>query len=165
MIKNFKPAPDHPTLAKDSREAFSRHFAHHVASRPSYTPSTGCHQLAEDMRRYKCLDIFKFAKERRRNIIIDDSMMKYLGFFEKRSMVLNPRNPMRKDESLIDYEMDSEEEWNEQNGEDVGGDNKGDEDEDDEVEAMLREEGDEEEAGFIVPDDYLSASELNLTQS
>jgi hypothetical protein len=31
---------------------------------------------------------------------------------------------------------------------------------------MIIEEGDgEEEAGFIVPDDYLSASELNLSQS
>lgn len=29
---------------------------------------------------------------------------------------------------------------------------------------MLKEDGEDEE-GFIVPDDYLSASELNLTQS
>lgn len=40
-------------------------------------------------------------------------MMKYLGFFEKKSILLNPRNPMRKDETIIDYDMDSEEEWNE----------------------------------------------------
>ena len=62
--------------------------------------------------------------------------------------------------------MDSEEEWNEQNGEDVAADNKKDDEEDDEVEKLLREEGDDdEEVGFIVPDDYLSASELNMTQS
>lgn len=67
---------------------------------------------------------------------------------------------------MIDYEMDSEEEWNEQNGEDVAADNKKDDEEDDEVEKQIREEGeDEEEVGFIVPDDYLSASELNLSQS
>ena len=36
--------------------------------------------------------------------------------------------------------------------------------EDDEVEKLLREEEDEEEAaGFIVPDDYLSASEFGLS--
>lgn len=93
-------------------------------------------------------------------------MVKYLGFFDKRSFFLTPRNPTKKDETIIDYDMDSEEEWNEQNGEDVAGDNKADEDEDDEVEKLLREDGDdEEEAGFIVPDDYLSASEFNLTQS
>jgi Chromatin assembly factor 1 subunit A len=40
-------------------------------------------------------------------------MMKYLGFFEKRSFILTPRNPLKKDETVIDYEMDSEEEWNE----------------------------------------------------
>jgi hypothetical protein len=94
-------------------------------------------------------------------------MMKYLSFFDKRSFLLNPRNPLKKDETVLDYEMDSEEEWNEQNGEDLAGENKGDEeDEDDEVEKMLREEEEEEEAaGFIVPDDYLSASELGLSQS
>ncbi len=94
-------------------------------------------------------------------------MMKYANcFFDKRSFVLTARNPLKKDETVIDYEMDSEEEWNEQNGEDVA-DNKMDEDEDDEVEKMLREEEDEEPeaAGFIVPDDYLSASEFGLSQS
>ena len=60
--------------------------------------------------------------------------------------------------------MDSEEEWNEQNGEDVAGDNKKDEEEDDEVEKLLREEeANAEDEGFIVPDDYLSACDLNLS--
>lgn len=120
------------------------------------------------MQRYKStLDSnFTFAKERKRCIILDDSMMRYTGYFEKKSHFLNPRNPLCKDETIIDYEMDSEEEWNEQNGEDVAADNKQDDEEDDEVEKQLREDGeDEEEAGFIVPDDYLSASELNLSQS
>lgn len=87
-----------------------------------------------------------------------------LFFFEKKSFILNPRNPLKKDETIIDYDMDSEEEWNEQNGEDVAADNKMDDAEDDEVEKLLREEEDEEEAaGFIVPDDYLSASEFGLS--
>ena len=51
-------------------------------------------------------------------------MMRYTGFFEKRSHFLRARNPLIKDETIIDYEMDSEEEWNEQNGEDVAADNK-----------------------------------------
>ena len=77
---------------------------------------------------------------------------------------MSARNPLKRDETLIDYDMDSEEEWNEQNGEDV--DNKQqDEDEDDEVEKLLKEEEEQEEPGFIVPDDYLSASEMNLSQS
>ena len=120
------------------------------------------------MQRYKAtLDSsFTFAKERKRCIILDDSMMRYTGFFEKKSYFLNPRNPLSKDDTIIDYDMDSEEEWNEQNGEDVAADNKQDEDEDDEVEKQIREEDqDDEDNKFIVPDDYLSASELNLSQS
>ena len=40
---------------------------------------------------------------------------------------------------------------------------QGDEGEDDEVEKMLKEEGEEE--GFIVSDGYLSASEFGLSQN
>ena len=47
--------------------------------------------------------------------------MKYFGFFEKKSLTLTSRNPLKKDETVIDYEMSSEEEWNEQNGEDLDG--------------------------------------------
>lgn len=69
---------------------------------------------------------------------------------------------MKKDETAIDYDMSSEEEWNEMNGEDVEN-NKEDDNEDDEIENMLRDDGEEEEEGFIVPDDYLSASEFGLS--
>jgi hypothetical protein len=78
---------------------------------------------------------FTYAKDRKKSIILDDSMMRYTGLFEKKSHFLTPRNPIVKDETIIDYDMDSEEEWNEQNGEDVAAENnKQDEDEDDEVE-------------------------------
>lgn len=159
----YRPAGDFPTLAKDAKEAFRQRYLDYVTKRPYY-PSKD--QLAADMKKYKAIEVFKFSHERRKSIILDDSMMKYLGFFEKKSHFLNPRNPTKKDETIVDYDMDSEEEWNEQNGEDVNADNKKDDEEDDEVDKLLQEDGDNEEAaGFIVPDDYLSASELNLTQS
>lgn len=53
-----------------------------------------------------------------------------MGKFSKTSLVLNPRNPLKKDETVIDYDMSSEEEWNEQNGEDL--DNAMDDEEDEE---------------------------------
>ena len=118
------------------------------------------------MQNYQSLERPSFAKDRKKCIIIDESIIKYLGVHEKKSMFLTARNPMKKDETVIDYDMSSEEEWNEQHGEDVNGENKADEEEDDKLEKLLIEEGeDDEEAGFIVPDDYFSASELNLTQS
>jgi chromatin assembly factor 1 subunit A len=114
------------------------------------------------MIKYKNKDYFIYSKgeRRKRCIIIEDSFIKYFGYFDKTSYLLNPRNPLKKDETVIDYDMSSEEEWNEQNGEDVDAP-KQDDDEDDEVEKILKEEGEEE--GFIVPDDYLSASEMNLS--
>ena len=86
--------------------------------------------------------------------------MNYNGTFEKFSRVLTARNPFKKDEDVIDYEIDSEDEWNEQNGLDLNAP-QGDEGEDDEVEKILKEEGEEE--GFIVSDGYLSASEFGLS--
>ena len=86
--------------------------------------------------------------------------MNYNGVFEKFSRVLTARNPFKKDEDVIDYEIDSEDEWNEQNGLDLNAP-QGDEGEDDEVEKILKEEGEEE--GFIVSDGYLSASEFGLS--
>ena len=75
---------------------------------------------------------------------------------------MNPRNPLKRDETVIDYDMSSEEEWNEQNGEDL--DAKQDEEEDEDEKKLIEEMQEEkEEEGFIVPDDYLSASELNFS--
>jgi len=54
--------------------------------------------------------------------------------------------------------MDSEEEWNERNGEDL--ENANSKDDDDEMEGDNGDDGDEEQKGFIVRDNYLSESEL-----
>jgi chromatin assembly factor 1 subunit A len=54
------------------------------------------------------------------------------GTYQKTSKVINARNPFRKDDEIIDYEMDSEDEMAEENGEDL--ENKKDEEEDDEME-------------------------------
>lgn len=108
------------------------------------------------MVKFKRIDKVEISSNRRKTICIEDSFMKYIGLFDKKSYILNPRNPLKKDETIIDYEMDSEEEWNELNGEDVEAENKKEEEEDE-------DEAGEEEESFIVPDSYLSASEMNLT--
>lgn len=104
------------------------------------------------------------ALKRKKCIFIEDSYIKHYGLFEKKSLTISAKNPLKRDETVIDYDMDSEEEWNEQNGEDLEGKQE-DEQEEDEVDKLLLEEGEADvEEGFIVPDDYLSASELNLSQ-
>ena len=143
----------------------SKHSGYTFSKQPLVSERKAPSILASSMRLYIDFDTFTFSRDRKKCILLEDSHIKYLGFYDKKSYFLEPKNPLKKDETIIDYDMDSEEEWNEQNGEDLAADNKQDEEEDDEVEKLLREEGDEEEAGFIVPDDYLSASELNLSQS
>jgi chromatin assembly factor 1 subunit A len=87
--------------------------------------------------------------------------MKHTGFLDKQSLNISARNPLFKDETILDYDMDSEEEWNELNGEDLDMKKEDEQDEEEEDEKMEGEQ--DEEEGFIVPDDYLSVSELNLS--
>ena len=98
----------------------------------------------------KCIDFVN--KPRRKDIFIEGSHKKYTCIWLKSSNIICGRNPFKTDESVIDYDMDSEDELEEENGEDIV-DEKEDEDEE-----MVEEE---EEEGFIVPDGYLSQSEKN----
>ena len=97
--------------------------------------------------------------QRRKCIIIEDSYKKYHGSFNKRSTIITPRNPYKRDDELIDYEMDSEDEWAEENGEDI--DKKDAENEEDEE---MNDEEQEQEEGFIVSDGHLSVCEYDFSQ-
>ncbi len=92
-------------------------------------------------------------------IIIDDSHSNFYGRLLKKSALITARNPFKKDENVLDYEMDSEDEWAEQHGEDL---DKKDADEEQEDEEMANEE--EEEAGFIVSDGHLSVCEYDFSE-
>ena len=74
--------------------------------------------------------------------------------------MVSGRNPFRMHEDLVNYNLDSEDEWAEENGEDLldaDCQKLSDDDEDDLAE-------NEEAEGFIVEDDYLSVSELNYSE-
>lgn len=96
---------------------------------------------------------------RRKCIIIEETQRSLINFQKfKDSKILTCRNPFRADEAVINYDMESEDEWAEENGEDLqDGDQKmSDDDEDDLIEQ-------EEQKGFIVDDDYLSVSEMQYS--
>ena len=78
----------------------------------------------------------------------------------KRSSLINPKNPFKKDEYLIDYDKDSEEEFLEENAEDIKSNDNSDNEEE-------KNEDDEEEEGncWIVPDGHLSADELSINEN
>ncbi|KAL8171879.1 hypothetical protein V2J09_023683 [Rumex salicifolius] len=82
----------------------------------------------------------------------------FYGVWPKKSNIVGPRNPYKKDPEL-DYDVDSDEEWEEEEpGESLSECDK-DEEENFEEGLLKGEDGDESEDGFLVPDGYLSESE------
>ena len=74
----------------------------------------------------------------------------------RESNLINPRNYLAKDEYLIDYEKDSEDEYMEENAEDIKSNDNEDkeEDEEDDINSIQDDK-------FIVPDGHLSEEELS----
>ncbi|KAI8368204.1 chromatin assembly factor 1 subunit A-domain-containing protein [Radiomyces spectabilis] len=83
----------------------------------------------------------------------EDVRPAYYGTWTKKSKVVTGRTPFARDEQSMDYEHDSEAEWEpEGEGEDI---QSGEEDEDDPTADLA----DGDDAGWLVPEGYLSDSE------
>ncbi|KAE8679778.1 Chromatin assembly factor 1 subunit FAS1 [Hibiscus syriacus] len=78
----------------------------------------------------------------------------FYGIWPKKSNVVGPRCPWRKDPDL-DYDVDSDEEWEEEEP----GESLSDCDKDEEEGCSKADDEDESEDGFFVPDGYLSDNE------
>ena len=102
-------------------------------------------------------NIFNF--QNKKLIYIHNSFNQIKKIPKKLSQKINPKNFLEKDEYLIDYDMDSEEEYLEQNAEDINS-NDNDDKEEDEYDYMSINQRDED---FIVPDGHLSKDELSET--
>ncbi|CAL1592852.1 unnamed protein product [Knipowitschia caucasica] len=81
----------------------------------------------------------------------------YWGTWSKKSSHISPRCPLRQDKDLLDYEVDSDEEWEE---EEPGESLSHSEGEDEEP----GEEDDDDDDGFFVPHGYLSDDEVALEE-
>ncbi|NXE97713.1 CAF1A factor, partial [Menura novaehollandiae] len=75
----------------------------------------------------------------------------YWGTWNKKTSLIRARNPWSKDTKLLDYEVDSDEEWEEEEP----GESLSHSEEDDEEEG----EDEDEDDGFFVPHGYLSEDE------
>uniref|UniRef100_A0A5B6YTU5 Putative chromatin assembly factor 1 subunit FAS1 n=1 Tax=Davidia involucrata TaxID=16924 RepID=A0A5B6YTU5_DAVIN len=83
----------------------------------------------------------------------------FYGIWPKTSQVVGPRHPSEKDPEL-DYDIDSDEEWEEEEpGESLSDCDKDDEEESLEEGYTKADDEDESEDGFFVPDGYLSENE------
>ncbi|XP_060088643.1 chromatin assembly factor 1 subunit A [Heteronotia binoei] len=76
----------------------------------------------------------------------------YWGTWNKKSSFIKPRNPWSKDATLLDYEVESDEEWEEEEPGESLSHSEGDDDED-------GGEEEDEDDGFFVPHGYLSEDE------
>ncbi|XP_051033523.1 chromatin assembly factor 1 subunit A isoform X2 [Phodopus roborovskii] len=76
----------------------------------------------------------------------------YWGTWNKKTVVIRPRDPWAQDKNLLDYEVDSDEEWEEEEPGESLSHSEGDEDDD------VGEDEDEDD-GFFVPHGYLSEDE------
>ena len=68
---------------------------------------------------------------------------------------ITPKNPLAKDKYLIDYEKDSQDEFEEENAEDIKSNDNDDIEEESEDSESL------EEKKFVVPDGHLSEDEIS----
>lgn len=83
----------------------------------------------------------------------------YYGTLSVKSDVIGPRHPLRKDSNL-DYDVQSDEEWEEEDPGESLSDCEKDEEEEILVEETIKgDDEDESEDGFLVPDGYLSENE------
>ncbi|XP_022965575.1 chromatin assembly factor 1 subunit FAS1 [Cucurbita maxima] len=83
----------------------------------------------------------------------------FYGIWSTKSHVVGPRHPFRKDPDL-DYDVDSDEEWEEEDpGESLSDCDKDDEENLEEEGCAKAEDDEDSEDGFFVPDGYLSENE------
>ncbi|KAM9516042.1 chromatin assembly factor 1 subunit A [Guaruba guarouba] len=75
----------------------------------------------------------------------------YWGTWNKKTTMIHPRNPWSKDSKLLDYEVDSDEEWEEEEPGESLSHSEGDDEEEGEDE--------DDDDGFFVPHGYLSEDE------
>ncbi|KAH7542120.1 hypothetical protein FEM48_Zijuj02G0039700 [Ziziphus jujuba var. spinosa] len=105
-----------------------------------------------------CSDVQKFKRGKQLLQFDKSHRPAFYGTWPKKSHVVGPRHPLRKDPDL-DYEIESDEEWEEEDP----GESLSDCDKDDEEEILegcsKADDEDESEDGFFVPDGYLSENE------
>ncbi|KAJ8271101.1 hypothetical protein GJAV_G00122780 [Gymnothorax javanicus] len=98
---------------------------------------------APDRQRYGRMKLLQFQENYR---------PAYWGTWTKRSAFVSPRCPLRQDKELLDYEMDSDEEWEEEEPGESLSHSEGDDDDE-------GGEDDDDDDGFFVPHGYLSDGE------
>uniref|UniRef100_A0A3P8SKY1 Chromatin assembly factor 1, subunit A (p150) n=1 Tax=Amphiprion percula TaxID=161767 RepID=A0A3P8SKY1_AMPPE len=102
-----------------------------------------------DRKRYGPMKLLKFHENYR---------PAYWGTWSKKSSHISPRCPLRQDKDLLDYEVDSDEEWEEEEPGESLSQSEGEDEEEG------GEDDDDDDDGFFVPHGYLSDDEGALEE-
>ncbi|GFY93396.1 chromatin assembly factor-1 [Actinidia rufa] len=116
----------------------------------SFCDTNADSSVSSSQRHYRSKQLLQFDKSHR---------PAFYGICPKKSKVISPRQPLRKDPDL-DYDIDSDEEWEEEEpGESLSDCDKDDEEENLEEGISRADDEEDSEDGFFVPDGYLSENE------
>ncbi|XP_077644935.1 chromatin assembly factor 1 subunit A [Lonchura striata] len=133
-LKCRKPRKTGPTLVSDSSDSVNSDVVVVVDTcQPDAVP---------EREKFGRMKLLQFSENHR---------PAYWGTWNKRTSLIRARNPWSKDTKLLDYEVDSDEEWEEEEP----GESLSHSEEDDEEEG----EDEDEDDGFFVPHGYLSEDE------
>ncbi|NXR23937.1 CAF1A factor, partial [Cinclus mexicanus] len=132
-LKCRKPRKTGPTLVNDSSDSINSDVVVVDSCQTDAVP---------EREKFGRMKLLQFSENHR---------PAYWGTWNKRTSLIRARNPWSKDTKLLDYEVDSDEEWEEEEP----GESLSHSEEDDEEEG----EDEDEDDGFFVPHGYLSEDE------
>nr|XP_005497355.1 chromatin assembly factor 1 subunit A [Zonotrichia albicollis] len=132
-LKSRKPRKTGPTLVSDSSDSVNSDVVVVDSCQADGVP---------EREKFGRMKLLQFSENHR---------PAYWGTWNKRTSLIRARNPWSKDTKLLDYEVDSDEEWEEEEP----GESLSHSEEDDEEEG----EDEDEDDGFFVPHGYLSEDE------
>ncbi|XP_056368360.1 chromatin assembly factor 1 subunit A [Oenanthe melanoleuca] len=132
-LKCRKPRKSGPTLVNDSSDSINSDVVVVDSCQADAVP---------EREKFGRMKLLQFSENHR---------PAYWGTWNKRTPLIRGRNPWSKDTKLLDYEVDSDEEWEEEEP----GESLSHSEEDDEEEG----EDEDEDDGFFVPHGYLSEDE------
>ncbi|XP_009999188.1 PREDICTED: chromatin assembly factor 1 subunit A [Chaetura pelagica] len=132
-LKCRKPRKTGPTLVSSSTDTVNSDVVVVDNCKPDAVPERG---------KFGRMKLLQFCENHR---------PAYWGTWNKKTSVIHPRNPWSKDSKLLDYEVDSDEEWEEEEPGESLSHSEGDDEEEGEDE--------DDDDGFFVPHGYLSEDE------
>ncbi|KAJ3598910.1 hypothetical protein NHX12_032873 [Muraenolepis orangiensis] len=110
---------------------------------------------APDRKRYGAMKLLQFHVNHR---------PAYWGTWSKKSTHISPRCPLKQDKDLLDYEVDSDDEWEEEEPGESLSHSEGEDEEEGGEEAGDNDDNEDEDDGFFVPHGYLSNDEGALEE-